>query len=51
MFLTYNNGISATCSDINLKSGRLYGINDLQIVNGGQTTASLYYTKKNFHLI
>ena len=48
MFLTYNNGISATCSDIKLKSGRLYGINDLQIVNGGQTTASLYYTRKKF---
>jgi AIPR protein len=46
-FLAYNNGISATAEAvqlIDLPNGGLgiSGIRDLQIVNGGQTTASLY---------
>jgi hypothetical protein len=45
-FLAYNNGISATASGLELRSGQnglaVSRIRDLQIVNGGQTTASLF---------
>jgi hypothetical protein len=49
MFFSYNNGISATASSIkvNKENGKIEAINDFQIVNGGQTTATLYYTKKH----
>jgi hypothetical protein len=44
-FFTYNNGIAATASKIEIenKDGELLitAIEDLQIINGGQTTASL----------
>lgn len=47
-FLAYNNGISATASAVELTSlpeGGLgiRSLDNLQIVNGGQTTASLYH--------
>lgn len=52
MFLPYNNGITATAESVETKFidnqlviTRLY---DFQIVNGGQTTASLYHTQKKF---
>ncbi|MEO6734402.1 MAG: AIPR family protein [Ferruginibacter sp.] len=50
MFFSYNNGISATASSIkiNTTTNKIEAINDFQIVNGGQTTATLYHTKKNF---
>lgn len=50
MFFSYNNGISATASSIKINSvtNKIEEINDFQIVNGGQTTATLYHTKKNF---
>jgi hypothetical protein len=46
-FLAYNNGISATASKVDLvrlPSGEqaIHRIHDLQIVNGGQTTASIH---------
>lgn len=45
MFFSYNNGISTTASEIALKEvdGALYitRLTDWQIVNGGQTTASI----------
>ena len=46
-FLAYNNGISATAEAVQLvdlpNGGQgIVGIRDFQIVNGGQTTASLY---------
>lgn len=49
-FLAYNNGISMTASSISVvddpATGRgITAIHDLQIVNGGQTTASLHYAK------
>jgi len=51
MFLAYNNGIAATASavEIDRSSGypMLTSVTDLQIVNGGQTTASLFYVQKN----
>jgi hypothetical protein len=46
-FLAYNNGISATASSVTLSTSEgalgLTKIVDLQIVNGGQTTASIYH--------
>lgn len=47
MFLAYNNGIAATACDIELdRTGKfIKSIKGLQIVNGGQTTASLYHVK------
>jgi len=47
MFLAYNNGIVATVDEIEFetdKAGRsmISGLKGLQIVNGGQTTASLH---------
>jgi len=46
MFFAYNNGITATAetieTDIENGSERIKLIKNLQIVNGGQTTASLY---------
>jgi len=44
-FFTYNNGIALTASDVQteIRDGSLYitCIEDMQIINGGQTTASL----------
>ncbi len=52
MFLPYNNGISATAEKVETKfiDNQLVitKLNDFQIVNGGQTTASLYHTQKKF---
>ena len=51
MFLPYNNGITATAESV-VKLNQLMvklvitKLNDFQIVNGGQTTASLYHTQK-----
>ena len=51
MFFAYNNGITATADDIDiddLPRGRaITKIKNLQIVNGGQTTASIYSAYKN----
>lgn len=51
MFLAYNNGISVTAESITISTdadGTKYisQIRDLQIVNGGQTTASIYNISK-----
>jgi hypothetical protein len=49
-FFAYNNGISILGSDIKYKANNreifLTEIEDFQIVNGGQTISSLYFTKK-----
>jgi len=45
-FLAYNNGITATAVGVKAKDGRILSITDLQIVNGGQTTASLFYVRR-----
>lgn len=46
MFFAYNNGISATAGSVSVESGSgglaITAIQDLQIVNGAQTTASLH---------
>ncbi|HEX4307226.1 MAG TPA: AIPR family protein [Solirubrobacterales bacterium] len=50
-FLAYNNGISATASSVRFTTGAdgaqaIAGVTDLQIVNGGQTTASVHRAKE-----
>lgn len=49
MFFAYNNGVSATAKDVEIETtehGRfLVGARDFQIINGGQTTASLSNTR------
>ncbi len=50
-FLAYNNGISGTAEAVTVsrsKDGlcRLESLRDFQIVNGGQTTASIYHAVK-----
>jgi hypothetical protein len=52
MFLAFNNGIAATADEVEFVksedgSGLLLSrVKDLQIVNGGQTTASIFHTWK-----
>ncbi|MFT4223520.1 AIPR family protein [Dysgonomonas sp.] len=48
MFLAFNNGIAATADHIELdETGHFINkISNLQIVNGGQTTASIYNTAR-----
>lgn len=51
MFFAYNNGITATATDIQVETGsrgmQITGFTALQIVNGGQTTVSLYTVGKS----
>ncbi len=52
MFLAYNNGISVTAESIEIvrdENGKpsIKSIRDMQIVNGGQTTASIYNAHKD----
>lgn len=51
MFLAYNNGISATAESVEIQDIASGGkgiryVKDFQIVNGGQTTASIYNAAK-----
>lgn len=50
MFFAYNNGITATAQSVDLESTqsglKISRLVDLQIVNGGQTTASLFHTRR-----
>jgi hypothetical protein len=50
MFLAFNNGIAGTAEEIELsqtiKGLFISRVKDFQIVNGGQTTASIYHTFK-----
>lgn len=50
MFFAYNNGITATAQSVETISTdtgmQIKRIVDLQIVNGGQTTASLFHTRR-----
>lgn len=52
MFLAYNNGISVTAESVEIvrdENGKpsIKSIRDMQIVNGGQTTASIYNARKD----
>ncbi len=46
-FFTYNNGIATTAKKVEIKDDKIVGITNLQIINGGQTTASIFFTKYN----
>src|SRR5699024_9575942 len=50
MFFAYNNGITATAKEVEAQKTDdgliITRIKDLQIVNGGQTTASLFHTRR-----
>lgn len=50
MFFAYNNGITATAQEVETRQGEsgleIIKMRDLQIVNGGQTTASLFHTQR-----
>lgn len=51
MFFAYNNGISATAAEVRLSDNNggipeIVFARDLQIVNGGQTTASIFWAQK-----
>ena len=50
MFCSYNNGITAFARSVRTSQNgagtALLGAEDFQIVNGGQTTASLYHTRR-----
>jgi hypothetical protein len=50
-FLAYNNGLCCTAAEVDVEMGkdghgRLKGVKDFQIVNGGQTTASIFHALK-----
>ncbi len=54
-FLAYNNGLCCTASDVRVDATRrgvtrLAWIRDFQIVNGGQTTASIFHAVKKERL-
>lgn len=50
-FIAFNNGITitSTAKEIESKDGKIFikSLTDFQIVNGGQTTASIYFTQKD----
>jgi hypothetical protein len=51
MFFAYNNGITATATDIEFgENGNIKKITNLQIVNGGQTTSAIYAAHKTSNL-
>ena len=49
-FIAYNNGLTITATDAIVFSNKrkvfIKSLTDFQIVNGGQTTASIYFSKK-----
>lgn len=48
MFLAYNNGITATAESVELTADgtAIRSISEFQIVNGGQTTAGIFHTRR-----
>ena len=47
MFFAYNNGLTATAEDIDItEDNKIKKLKNFQVVNGGQTTASLFNTMK-----
>lgn len=50
-FIAFNNGLTITASDKEIEeiNGRFFlkSLSDFQIVNGGQTTASIYFSQKD----
>lgn len=54
MFFSYNNGLTATAEEVTIEEtpqgSRMVSARNLQIVNGGQTTASVHAARKSEHL-
>ncbi len=51
MFFAYNNGITATATDVEFNNqNNISKIINFQIVNGGQTTSAIYAAAKNLKL-
>ncbi|WP_191980560.1 AIPR family protein, partial [Arcobacter porcinus] len=51
MFFAYNNGITATATDVHVDDkNNITKIINFQIVNGGQTTSAIYAANKNSNL-
>ncbi|MCA6075597.1 AIPR family protein [Fulvivirga sedimenti] len=46
LFFSFNNGLSATATAVKCNDNYIESIEDFQIVNGGQTTATIHYAKK-----
>ncbi|MCO4794295.1 MAG: AIPR family protein [Bacteriovoracaceae bacterium] len=50
-FIAYNNGLTITATGVktshNKKKFQIESLSDLQIVNGGQTTAAIYFSRKD----
>tara|TARA_A100001015_G_C15044064_1_gene742103 strand:+ start:5015 stop:7063 length:2049 start_codon:yes stop_codon:yes gene_type:complete len=46
MFFAYNNGLTVTAESVEFSENMMQSITNMQIVNGGQTTASLFMTKR-----
>jgi hypothetical protein len=50
-FIAFNNGLTITASnkEVDIINGKIYikSLSDFQIVNGGQTTASIYFSEKD----
>ena len=45
MFFAYNNGLTVTAEDVIFSENKMITAKNLQIVNGGQTTASIFMAK------
>ena len=52
LFCAYNNGITVVAENVKIDASKnglqIKAVDDFQIVNGGQTTASLYHTRKKY---
>ncbi len=46
MFFAYNNGLTVTAEEVVEKCNRIFSVKNFQIVNGGQTTASMFMAKR-----
>lgn len=47
MFFAYNNGLTATATNVVILNDNIIEIENLQIVNGAQTTSAIYAAHKN----
>jgi len=45
MFFAYNNGLTVTAEELKIKNERILQAKNLQIVNGAQTTASIFMSR------
>ncbi len=49
-FFAYNNGLTVTADDVEVKDGRITKITGFQIVNGGQTTVTIFNAQSKDNL-